>query len=303
VAGRHVLFIVNRQAGSGRSSERLRRRLEHLPGFSARQETAEVRSLDEARDALRGLAPDAVPVAAGGDGIVGLVASALLASGMSHRPLAILPLGTSNLLARALGLRDARDALSALDGGKPCRIDVMRTSHPSAPVAVVSISTGFEGRFLARYGRIRRYGRALGALSALTEAWGRASPVALELDGETLLAPEDVAYSAGLYNTPSYVGGLVMSPDADASDGVGESVVYRNATAYWAAVARGACGGSLRPRAGVMRRRWRRARLESQSPLQIDGEPYPPGAVSVWIEAAALTVLVPAEAPGLPGTR
>ena len=84
-----------------------------------------------------------------------------------------------------------------------------------------------------------------------------------------------------------------MSPDADPTDGLGEGVVYRTAGVYWATVAGSLSHhGSVPTNAGILRRRWRQARLESSGPLQIDGESQSAGSVSVWMEAGALRVLV-----------
>lgn len=290
---RHVLFLLNPQSGQGRSAHRLRRLLADIPPLAERQETIEVRSVADACDALASLEPGGVPVAVGGDGMVGLVAAALRACGKGEVALAILPFGTGNILAHTLGLDDTRRAVLAVREGQPSRVDVMRTSDPSAPLAVVSISSGFEGRFLMQYGNLRRFGRAVGALAGLAESWGRADALALEVDGETVLRAGERAFSAGLYNTRTYAGGVVMSPDADPADGIGESVVYRTAPAYWATVVRRLCGSSAPARTGVVRRPWRRARLESSGPLQIDGEPRGAGTISVWMEAAALPVLGP----------
>ncbi len=289
-----VLFLVNPEAGGGRTEARLRRLLSQAPALAGRSNTAWVRSTAEACAALRGLEPGDIPVATGGDGTVTLVATALREAGRQDTPLALLPLGTGNLVARELGLDDPRLALRALERGTVRRIDVMRTSHPAAPLALASISCGFEGVFIARYAGLRRGGRLLAALGALPAAWDRGATPALECDGEILLAPTDAAYSVGLYNTGCYVAGLVMSPGADVADGWGEGVVYRTARAYWTAMAGALRGGAPGAEAGVVRRRWRVARLESRGPLQFDGEPASGGTVSVWMEPGALPVVVPA---------
>jgi diacylglycerol kinase family enzyme len=223
-----------------------------------------------------------------------MVAATVRAGGRDAIGLGVLPIGTANIFARALGIGDPRLALRALEHGRVRRVDVMRTSHAVAPIALVSISGGFEGEFLARYARRRSIGRAVAALAAAPAAWSRRPAVALTLDGESVLRPEEVVFSAGLYTTPFYVGGLVMSPGADIADGRGEAVVYRTARAYGTALV-AALRGTTPPAAdAVVRRAWRTAHVESQGPLQFDGEPAAGGDVSVWIEPGALAVIVPA---------
>lgn len=252
-----------------------------------------MRTIADAGVALRRLAPGGIPVAAGGDGTVGLLVAALHRNGMQDSAIAILPFGTGNILARALGVGDPRQAIRALEHGTVRHIDVMRTSHPAAPFALVSISTGFEGRFLSRYACLRRFGRPVGALAALSVAFGNGGPIALELDGDAVLRPDDGVFSAGLYNTRCYAAGLVMSPGADISDGWGECNVYRTARTYWATVGAALRGASRYPHAGVFRRRWRTAHIESQGPIQLDGEPVSGSAISVCMEPGALAVIVP----------
>jgi hypothetical protein len=113
----------------------------------------------------------------------------------------------------------------------------------------------------------------------------------LELEGENVLGAGDEVFSAGLYNTPFYAGGLVMSPDADVTDGAGEVAVYRTALAYVRATAAALGRSSRRSGPDVLRRRFGVARLESAGPLQIDGEPVAAGAVSVRMQPGALSVI------------
>jgi len=235
-------------------------------------------------------------VAAGGDGTVGLVAAALRLNGMRDTAMAIVPLGTGNILARTIGVRHPDQAIRALQGGTVRHIDVMRTSHPTAPVALVSVSGGFEGRFLERYARWRRFGRPLSALAALAAASGRSVGVSLMLDGEAVVRGEDSVFSVGLYNTPFYAAGIVMSPEADIEDGRGEGVVYWTAAAYRTAILAGLRGGATGDVPGARRRSWRFAHMESEGALQVDGEPVSGHAISVWLEPSALGVFVPPRA-------
>jgi diacylglycerol kinase (ATP) len=291
-AGRAAFaFFVHPQAGRGGAARRLACLLREARPSGMLPIVLPVRSTAEASAALRGLAPETVPVAAGGDGMAALLATALRECGRRETAMGLLPLGTGNILARELGLSSARAALDALEHGVVRRIDVMRTSHATAPLALVSISGGFEGRFMAGYARHRRRTRLLAALAALPAAVRRRSGLALDLDGQTVLRSEDAVFSAGLYNAPSYAGGLRMSPEADMADGYGGCVVYTTAGAYVSAVGAALGGGAARPHPGVCRRRWQSARLESAWPLQIDGESLGAGALSVWMEPQALAII------------
>ena len=287
------LFLVNPGAGAGRAEAHLRTLLPRLVERGLVADVVRVTSVDDACVALRGLEPGRVPVATGGDGTVSLVAAALCRNGMRDVAIAILPVGTGNILARTLGVHRPDQAVRALQHGAVRRIDVMRTSHPLAPVALVSVSGGFEGRFLDCYSRFRRFGRPLGAFAAVPLARKRTVGMNLQLDGDAVVQTDDPVFSAGLYNTPFYVGGAVMSPGADIADGSGEGVVYWTSSAYWRAVWAGLRGGARSGAPGILRRAWRVARIESEGTLQIDGEPVRPQAMSVWMEPAALSVLVP----------
>jgi diacylglycerol kinase family enzyme len=258
-------------------------------------EIVEVRSIEDASKALAGAPPDRTPVAVGGDGTVGMVAAALLRGGPTGVGIGICALGTANLLAQALGLDDPRRCFATLERSRAAPIDVMRTSHPLSPVALVSISAGFEGRFLQGFEHRRRSrGRLLAALGSLPTAWRSDARVVLELDGVPVTNPADPTFSAGLYNTGRYVGGLVMSPASDLADGVAEGVVYRTRAAYLRAIGDGLRGGRPREDGITVRRTWTEARLESSGPFQIDGEIHAPGSLAIRLERRALSILVPA---------
>jgi diacylglycerol kinase family enzyme len=217
-----------------------------------------------------------------------------------------LPLGTANLLARNLGAHDPLRALQTLARGVVRRIDVMRTSDPHAPVALVSVSAGWEGRFIEAYAASRGLGRAAAGVYGLVAAGLRAEAVTLELNEVTVLDGREAVFSAGLYNTRFYAGGLVVSPNADPADGECESFVYRTAATYAAAMTRRLLW-SGRLQARIIRdredrhasvdapqsARWTAAVLVSAGVLQIDGEPRPPQCLALRVEPNALPILVP----------
>jgi diacylglycerol kinase family enzyme len=253
-----------------------------------------VASLESAAAILRRLEPRQIAVAAGGDGTVGMIAGALLEAGVPELTLAVLPLGTGNTMARALGILNVSHALQVVQHGTVRSVDVMRTSHPPAPVALVTISAGFEAAFIHRYSASRRFSRVWAGLAQMPIALRGNPSTMLELDGRVVLEPGEGSFSVGLYNTPFYAAGIRMSPESDVFDGLGESIVYATAAAYWKTAAAALRQGRELPRNGVQRKRFRSARIESAYPLQIDGEPVTCAALSVTMEPGALRVLTAA---------
>lgn len=109
--------------------------------------------------------PD-VMIAAGGDGTVALVAIAIHEAG-ADVPLAILPVGTSNNIARSLGVSDDAPAIVfALDEARATRFDigVVRAARTATHFAE-SAGIGFIGTMLEQgstiRGRLARRARTL----------------------------------------------------------------------------------------------------------------------------------------------
>lgn len=109
-ARRHVLIVHNPNAGRGRKLPRLRAVVAALERAGA---TVEIKSTTAAGDAVRfardaresaaaGAGPDVV-VAAGGDGTINEVVNGM-AGGVV--PLALMPMGTANVLAAEIGLEE-----------------------------------------------------------------------------------------------------------------------------------------------------------------------------------------------------
>src|SRR5271163_2135811 len=116
---RQILVIFNPAAGRGRSlAKRLSRvvaELEHQ-GFTVTVLTTQAPGDAERLAREADLAFDLI-VAAGGDGTVNEVANGIFAA---SRPLAVLPLGTGNVLANEIGLpRDPRRLARVIADGTP----------------------------------------------------------------------------------------------------------------------------------------------------------------------------------------
>ena len=281
---RRFLFVVSARAG--RRTRGLAR--EAARALEASVETALVSDVDEARARLRGAEVAVVPVAVGGDGTVNLVARALRAEGMATRPMGVLPAGTGNAFAHSLGAGRMHQALEVLRHGIVRALDVMVTDHPVLPLALVSFSSGFEGNFLADVARRRARGLPAHVSPWLFATLARSYRGAmLSCDGEVVLRPEERFYSAGVYNLPCYFFGRRVVRDADPSDGQADARVYPGGGDYWRTLL--APGGL--PGAAVRARRFRRARLESEGPVQADGESAVGGAIEIVVKPEGLCVL------------
>lgn len=157
----HLHVVLNGSAGGVAERTRLRERIE--AGLRAAGAVGVTVDDDHSRPlaervqaAAAGDAP--IVVAAGGDGTATALAAALLGSG---KALALLPLGTANLLARDLGIPLVLDeAMAALATMQPRRIDV---GEVAGRVFLHKVVIGLAPAIAAGRERIR-HRRDLGAL-------------------------------------------------------------------------------------------------------------------------------------------
>jgi diacylglycerol kinase (ATP) len=155
-------------------------------------------------------------VIGGGDGTVSKLLPRLLPLGL---PVAVLPLGTANDLARTLGLpTDPVEAAEIALSGRPHRIDVgLVNDHPFLNVASVGIASNVakaQNKTLKQIWRAFAY--AIGLFSVLR----RMKPlfVTIELDGER--AWSGPVYQVSVANGRHHGGGLTVAEDAAIDDGV-----------------------------------------------------------------------------------
>ncbi|WP_336633261.1 MULTISPECIES: diacylglycerol kinase [unclassified Microbacterium] len=229
-----VTLVLNPAARAGartgvamRTAERLRAggvRVTMVSGGSAAETTALLRT-------ALGLGTDAV-VVAGGDGTVSLAIQELAGTGV---PLGIVPVGTGNDLAQALGLRDldADGAAAAVLAGRTRTIDLARAVRPdgSSVLYATVLAGGFDSRVNDRANRMqwprgpRRYTVAI--LIEFLTLRGIPFDVDLELaDGRAVRSSGDLIM-ATVGNGPSYGGGIPICPDADLEDGLLDVTLVR----------------------------------------------------------------------------
>ena len=290
------VFCVNAAAGTGKAPRRLDALLAARPTLRARSRIVRSSSATDL-DAMLRLSDDEVPVAVGGDGSFNALVTMLDRRGELQRTLGLVPFGTGNATAHTLGLRSASVAMAALEGGATGQIDIMRTSIPAAPIALVSCSTGFESGFLARYAAVRYRSKQWAGWSALfMNLPRRISGVLLALDGQEWVKPTSLVHNVGVYNIPHFAFGKVMWRGMLRDDGLAIAAVVSTPIWYWNLMARGitaptdalSMGQSL---PGVRTMRWQNAEFRAQTRLQIDGESIDATSASLVVDPRALTVI------------
>lgn len=243
-----------------------------------------------AQAAARG---DEVLAVLGGDGTAGLAAQAVAGTATA---LAVLPSGTGNDLAAALGIPvDPLDAAGhvteALRSGRRRRIDLGRLTGGACFTTV--LCTGFDAAVSERANAMRwpagprRYDLAvLAELAALTPR-----PVRVRA-GQTEVELEAILVAVG--NGSSYGGGLRICPDAALADGLLDVIVIAAATRrrLLRVFPRLRVGGHVHePEVTVLRGASVHIDGEYRWPVYADGEPQGTLPVTVRCEPGVLTVV------------
>jgi diacylglycerol kinase (ATP) len=220
-----VAVLVNALAGRGRGARAVDQVAEALraDGLTPRLLTAADRA-DAERQAAAAVADGVAAVAAlGGDGAAHAALQAVAGTGT---PLGVLPAGTGNDLALALGVpadpvRAARALAEDLHAGAVRRVDAACTGDRWWATV---LCCGFDSAVTDRANRLRwprgprRYDVAI--LAELARL--RPREVTLTVDGVT--SEREVTLVA-VGNTGWYGGGLHIAPGADPADGLLEVVV------------------------------------------------------------------------------
>lgn len=255
--------------------------------------------LSSARAAVRAK-PDAL-VVVGGDGMVNLGANVVAGTRV---PLAIVPAGTGNDMARGLGLPigDTEAAIRRVGEalqGEPRVIDAMRVRWTDADGAVFerwaagSLSAGFDAIVNERANNMRHpKGPSRYILALLAELAGlKPLRYRVTLDGELV---ELDALLVAVGNNVSLGGGMRITPDALLDDGLLDVMLVKplGRIAFMRIFPRVFKGThTTDPR--VVLRRARRIRIEVDAPLvaYADGERMGPLPVELEVVPGALRVL------------
>jgi YegS/Rv2252/BmrU family lipid kinase len=223
-----LAVIVNPAAAGGRAGRALPRLADALRARGLRHRIACAADLQHARRlALDAAARDEIPVAFGGDGLVGALAGALRCSGAR---LGIIPAGRGNDLARVLGIPTglaaavevlATGRVRTIDLGvaSPCgRAGPLPDEQPRAFVGIASAGIDSEVNRIANSSRMP-LGRAIYAYALLRAlpSW-RPARFALSLDGGAVV--QHTGYSVAAANSSTFGGGMRLAPQAQIDDGM-----------------------------------------------------------------------------------
>ena len=239
-------------------------------------------------------------VVCGGDGTVSACAAALAGTGV---PMAVVPMGTGNLVAGNLGLPRAPQAAVAVAlDGVDRRLDLGRIGEG---VVVGMAGLGLDAAMVqdAPHALKRRVGWAAYVVSLVRHLGDRHHTLVLDVDGERTLHRKVAGVVVG--NMGRLHGGLALFPEAEPDDGLLDVVVIapRGLRGWVSGIAdllRGKHNSSA-----LQRRRGRHIVVTGQRPLrrEADGDALPDDReMDVTVEPGALLLRTPAGSAGSAGS-
>ncbi|GEK79671.1 YegS/Rv2252/BmrU family lipid kinase [Agrococcus baldri] len=298
-ASARIAVLVNPVSGRGRGRDAADAVVARLRELGAEVLVSVGSSVEQSRQlaAAAVAARPAALVIIGGDGTLSTLLDALVGCGV---PIALVPAGTGNDFARAIGVpigpSHAAEAAALALQGRPRPIDVGRVETADAAAHFLTVvAMGFDARVSDRTNRLRwPRGRARYYLALLIElARLRPVPFRVAVDDGPARARPGTLIAIG--NTGSYGGGMPICPDSLPDDGqldvthVGPLSRIRLLRLFPLLLA----GRHLeRPEATALRAT--SVRVEAPGlVVYADGERIGTGSATVTVRPGALTMLVP----------
>jgi YegS/Rv2252/BmrU family lipid kinase len=289
-----VALIFNPSSGGDSASERsdrIRQAIEETGKQLIWLETTPA-------DSGQGLAKDAVGqgadlvIATGGDGTVMACATALAGSQV---PLAVLPLGTGNLVAANFDIPNDLD--DALEIALECRRRRIDLGSIGSGRFVIAAGMGFDAAMLrdANHTLKARIGPLAYVWSALRNLRRPRASYRLRLDGGEEMTRR--AQGVLVANLGKIQGGLPILPDAVPDDGQFDIAVLKTRTlGDWVGVAARILVRSRKPGPDVdtFRAHTVEIRCDRAQPVQFDGDTVEPtDRLDLEIDPSSLTLAVP----------
>ena len=289
-----ISIIANPIAGRGRAYRKLKEYMSRWPHQDWEVELLPTQCPEHAGEIARELAsrpPDLVAVC-GGDGTVSEVASRVPAPPF---PVAVIPAGTANVLAKELGLpADPIEALRKALDGRPRLVDMGVLKGRSERRFLLMAGVGFDAYIVSKVqaGLKARIGETAYLIEVLRRVAGYPYP-RFQVITET---GNFSATSCIVANTRGYGGGLVFSPDADLSDGFFDLLILEGSSWLgYVSFLRSAQRGKPRDFPWVRRCRCRTVRMEGPRGIwvQADGELFGTLPVDITIIPSCYPLMVP----------
>jgi diacylglycerol kinase (ATP) len=236
-------------------------------------------------------------IAAGGDGTIRIVADRLAETGI---PMAVVPLGTGNLLARNLKIPlSEADALKVAFGDHTWNIDLIKVTVdgvPSEHFAVIG-GLGVDAMIMDETNPELKNVIGTGAyFIAAAKALGR-TPINMRITLDDQRPRRRNAMIFAIGNVGMLTGNLKLIPDARPDDGrLDVYVASPHRVTHWLRVLRRLI--TLRPRADDRVEQWQgthvEVRLDHPDPYQLDGDMAGNcRTLRAEVSPGALTVCVP----------
>ncbi len=289
-----MLFIVNPAAGGGKVGKHWQRLRHALETFGLRVRSVWTNAPGHATElAVQAVAAGAeTVVAVGGDGTVCEVVEGLHQAGGGV--LGILPVGTGNDVAKALGLpRRWRLAAASLRQRQERRADLLLVGQR---VAVNAVGFGLLGAINQRAAALKKVRGMSAYLLATLATLARYAPPRIRVLSETFTYEGPMTILA-LQNGPTTGGGFPLAPTARPDDGLLDACLVGDLRP-WARVLRlvSALRGTLARQPGSQAFSFCRLKLLTEPlPAHLDGNPWmvPAGSLEVRVLPAALRVRAP----------
>lgn len=277
-----IVVVLNRAARGGRAAALEAPLAAALKSLAPGARLVTPASASAAAEAVDALPPGSRVVVTGGDGSIHPLLDPLIAR---RHELALVPFGSGDDAARALGLRGLpwRHALSLALSGAATAVDAGRVSTPDGDRPFLSsLCAGFDAavgeRALAGPSWLAGLPRYL--LATLQEL-ATLKPARLRVQADGRLVHDGPALFASTLNTATYGGGMPAAPAARPDDGRLDLLValeFGRAGAL-AMLPLLLAGAHLRhPRVRTLRFEHLRIDADAPLPMAADGEPMPPAA-------------------------
>ncbi|MGN6255788.1 MAG: diacylglycerol/lipid kinase family protein [Solirubrobacterales bacterium] len=296
IAGTPLTLLVNPSSAGGRSLKLLPRIEAALDARRAVFRVERTRSLEHGAElALAAAELGEVPVAVGGDGLLGAVGGAMAGSDV---PLGLVPAGRGNDIARALGIpAEPEAAVAAVLDGRSRRIDVGEANGRRF-LGIASVGFDSECNRLANETHFLR-GNLVYAYSMPRTLIGWRSA------RFTIAAGEErkrlTGYFVAVANNSVYGGGMWIAPEAEIDDGLFDVVAIEEVGKLrflWGL--RDVLKGTHLDKEEVSVFRAPRLRIDASRPFPVyaDGDHLTDLPVSLRVLPRALSILVPAGEEG-----